>query len=152
ISLGLLLAAYMGGLCLGSAALGRRIFPTRHPLIVYAWLEVGIGIFGIAILFGLPLIGKLYIAGSMEGIAGVVLRGIVAAVCLIPPTVLMGASFPVIARLTETTPKGVSWLGLFYSANIAGAVFGCVVAGFYLLRVHDMAIGTYTAAAINATA
>src|SRR5262245_29200949 len=57
ISLGLLLAAYMGGLCLGSAALGRRIFPTRHPLIVYAWLEVGIGIFGIAILFGLPLIG-----------------------------------------------------------------------------------------------
>ena len=33
---------------------------------------------------------------------------------------------------------GVSWLGLFYGGNIAGAVFGCLFAGFYLLRVHDM--------------
>jgi spermidine synthase len=38
---------------------------------------------------------------------------------------------------------------LLYSANIAGAVVGCLVAGFYLLRVHDMAVATYTAALIN---
>ena len=45
--------------------------------------------------------------------------------------------------------RGVSWLGLLYSANVAGAVTGCVLAGFYLLRVHDMAFATYIAAAIN---
>ena len=80
---------------------------------------------------------------------GLVLRGAVAAVCLLPPTFLMGASLPAIARWVETTPQGVSWLGLLYSANVAGAVTGCVLAGFYLLRVHDMAFATYTAAAIN---
>ena len=74
----------------------------------------------------------------------------VAAACLLPPTVLMGASLPAIARWVETTPNGVSRLGLLYSANIAGAVIGCLVAGFYLLRVYDMAVATYTAAAINA--
>ena len=61
----------------------------------------------------------------------------------------MGASLPAIARWVETTPRGVSWLGLLYSANVAGAVAGCVLAGFYLLRVHDMAFATYIAAAIN---
>src|SRR5262245_28739258 len=152
ISLGLLLAAYMGGLCLGSAAFARLVSPSRHPLMIYGWLELGIGVLGIAILFSLPLTGKLYVAGAAEGIAGVVLRGIIAAVFLIPPTVLMGASFPAVARLMETTTKGISGLGLLYSAYNAGGVFGCVLAGFYLLRVHDMAVGTYTGAALNATA
>src|SRR5207249_8756270 len=37
-----------------------------------------------------------------------------------------------------------------HSANIAGAVFGCLLAGFYLLRVFDMAVATYVAVSINA--
>ena len=47
----------------------------------------------------------------------------------------MGATLPAIARWVETDPEGVSWLGFFYGGNIAGAVFGCLLAGFYLLRV-----------------
>ena len=35
----------------------------------------------------------------------------------------------------------MSWLGLFYAGNIAGAVMGALLAGFYLLRVYDMSIG-----------
>ena len=45
----------------------------------------------------------------------------------------MGASLPAMARWIESTPSGLSWLGLFYGGNIAGAVFGCLLAGFYLL-------------------
>jgi spermidine synthase len=149
VSLGLLLAAYMGGLCLGSATLPRLVSLRLHPMRLYAFLELGIGAFGIVALFGVPLIGRLYMTGATTGILGVVLRGVVAAVCLLPPTVLMGASLPAMARWVETTPRGVSWLGLLYSANVAGAVVGCVAAGFYLLRVYDLAVATYTAAAIN---
>ena len=61
----------------------------------------------------------------------------------------MGATLPAIARWVETTPTGVSWLGFFYGSNIAGAVFGCLLAGFYLLRVHDMATTTFVAVVIN---
>jgi hypothetical protein len=61
----------------------------------------------------------------------------------------MGATLPAIARWVQTTQEGVSWLGFFYGGNIAGAVFGCLLAGFYLLRVHDMATATCVAAVIN---
>jgi spermidine synthase len=149
VSLGLLLAAYMGGLCLGSVALPRLVSRDQHPLRVYGVLEIGIAIFGILTLFGLPLISRVYIAGATQGLLGLVMRGAVAAACLLPPTILMGASFPAVARWAEATPRGVSWLGSFYSANIAGAVFGALLSGFYLLRVYDMATATYTAAAIN---
>src|SRR5262245_51934992 len=116
VSLGLLLAAYMGGLCLGSAALPRLVTPQRNPLRVYACLELGMAAFGLITLFGLPLIGRLYLAAPMSGMMGLVARGAVAAACLLPPTLLMGASFPAVARLLETTPKAASWLGALYSA------------------------------------
>src|SRR5881398_1927788 len=149
VSLGLLLAAYMGGLCVGSALLPRAISREYQPLRVYAVLELGIGVLGLAVLFGLPLIGRMYVATATQGLIGLVERGIIAALCLLPPTVLMGASLPAISRWLETTSEGVSWMGLLYSGNIAGAVFGCLLAGFYLLRVHDMAIATYVAVALN---
>src|SRR5437868_14381621 len=45
VSLGLLLAAYMGGLCLGSLALPRLVSERYHPTRVYALLVVRIAVF-----------------------------------------------------------------------------------------------------------
>ena len=105
---------------------------------------------GLLVLFGLPVLGNLYASVSAGGFVGILLRGVFCAVCLLVPTMLMGATLPAIARWVEATPDGVSWLGFFYGGNIAGAVIGCVLAGFYLLRVFDMATATYVAVAINA--
>src|SRR5579872_2833363 len=149
VSLGVLLGTFMGGMCLGSLGLARWIPARAHPLRVYAALELGIALLGIVIHFGTPLIGSLYSANVGHGLGGIVLRGFVAGVCLLPPTILMGATLPAIARAVDTTPAGISWLAFFYGGNIAGGVCGCLLAGFYLLRVYDLAFATYTAAAIN---
>jgi hypothetical protein len=37
-------------------------------------------------LFGVPLVGRLYVAGATWGLIGLVLRGVVAGCCLLPPT------------------------------------------------------------------
>ena len=150
VSLGVLLGVYMGGMCLGSLALPRIISASRHPLRVYAMLELGIGIIGIAVLWLVPIVGRFYIANVGSGFTAILLRGVVCGICLLPPTILMGATLPGIARWIEATPRGVSWLGFFYGGNTVGAVLGCLIAGFYLLRVYDMATATYVAAAINA--
>ena len=153
VSLGLLLAAYMGGLCAGSILFPRFVSPRFHPLKVYAVLEFGIGIFGLLVLFAVPIVARLYLVGASDSptasLIGLVLRGAVAGACLLPPTLLMGASLPAISRWVEATKEGVSRLGFLYSGNIAGAVLGSFISGFYLLRVYDMAIATYAAVAIN---
>jgi spermidine synthase len=146
VSLGVLLGTFMGGMCLGSFVLPRYLDARNHPLRVYAALELGIGLMGLVLLFGMPLVNSIY-----TGIGGgnVFFRAIVASICLLPPTLMMGATLPAIARYVETSPRGVSWLGFFYGGNIAGAVLGSLLAGFYLLRVFDMAITTYVAVALN---
>src|SRR5688572_17574855 len=138
ISLGILLGTFMGGMCLGSLVAPRLIARTQHPLRVYAALELGIGIIGLLILLGVPLIRNVHFS-----------RAILAAFCLLPPTILMGATLPAISRWVKTTPEGVSWLGFFYGGNIGGAVLGSLLTGFYLLRVYDIVIATLAAIAIN---
>ncbi len=149
ISLGVLLGTFMGGMCLGSLALARVIPARRHPLRVYAWLELGIALCGIVVLYLIPVVGEAYTALGGRGVGGVFLRGLLCAVCLLPPTVLMGATLPAIGRWVQATPNGMSWLGYFYGGNTVGAVFGCLLAGFYLLRVHDMPTATYVAVLLN---
>ena len=147
VSLGVLLGTFMGGMCLGSYLLPRYVDKGHHPLKIYGYLELGIGLSGLVLLFGMPLINGLYTA-----IGGpIVMRAIIAAICLLPPTFMMGATLPAVARWVKATPSGVAWLGYFYGGNIAGAVVGSLVAGFYLLRVFDMAIATYVAVALNVT-
>jgi spermidine synthase len=146
ISLGVLLGTFMGGMCLGSFLLPRYVPSGPHPLRVYAFLELGIGAMGLLLLWGMPLVNGLY---TTIGGGNVIFRAIVAAVCLLPPTLMMGATLPAIARWVETTPRGVAWLGYFYGGNIGGAVIGSLLAGFYLLRVYDMAVATYVAVALN---
>ena len=107
VSMGVLLGTFMGGMCLGSFLLPRYVRRGLHPLRVYAYLEVGIGVLGLLILFGMPLLNTIYAAISPgSGVIGIGLRGLAAAICLLPPTLLMGATLPAISRWVEATPEG----------------------------------------------
>ena len=150
VSMAVLLSAYMGGLCLGSYLLPRLVSSREHPLRIYAYIELGIGVLGLAVLFLVPLVRYVYVAAVGLGMPGMLLRGLLCGICLLPPTLLMGASLPAMARWLESTPQGVARLGLLYGANTAGAVVGCLAAGFYLLRVFDMPVATCVAAGVNA--
>ena len=149
VSLGVVLATYMGGLCVGSLALPRFVSAKQHPLRIYALIEIGIGAIGLLELFVVPFFGHIYSGSGAQGASGIVIRAVICAICLIPPTILMGATLPAAARWVESTPRGVSWLGFLYGSNTAGAVVGSLLAGFYLLRVFDMVTATIVAAAVN---
>src|SRR3989442_5476264 len=64
VSMGVLLGTFMGGMCLGSYLLPRYVGRRQHPLRVYAFLELGLGAFGLLILFGMPLLNFLYLTVS----------------------------------------------------------------------------------------
>ena len=134
-SLGILLATFMGGLCIGSLWFPRRRW-TQHPLKVYAGLEAGIGVFALLVHLLLPLLSQVYFSGAEHGLAGMLTRALLAAACMLAPTILMGASLPSIVRWIKGTPDGVAWWGFLYGGNTLGAVFGCLLAGFYLSLIH----------------
>ncbi len=150
VSLAVLLGTFMGGMCLGSLAFARLVPTSLHPLKVYAAIEFGIGVIAVAVLYLLPAAADLYAGIGAQGAAGIAARALLCAAFLLAPTVLMGATLPCAARFLERTPRGVSWLGILYTGNLAGAVVGCLVAGFYLLRLYDMATATFVAVAVNA--
>src|SRR5258705_977278 len=80
LSLGLLLATFMGGMCAGSLLFARLVPQGGHPLRIYAQLELGIPVFGFLILLAVPALGR----GAL--------------VLLLPPTLLIGATLPAISR------------------------------------------------------
>ena len=71
VSRGILLASFMGGMCLGSLAFSWLVPARYHPLKVYAALELGICLLGCSLPWWLPAIADWYVA-----IARVLDRGV----------------------------------------------------------------------------
>jgi len=142
-SLGILLGTFMGGLCLGSALVPRLV--GRSPLRLYAVLELAIAAAGVLILNAMPLVDAFYekAGGSLS------LRVTIASVSLLPATIAMGATLPIVVGTLRVLHSGFRSAGILYGANLVGAVAGDLVAGFYLLRIHDVSVATYAAAGIN---
>ncbi len=149
VSLAVLLGTFMGGMCLGSLLFSRVVSNKYSALRVYAVLEVATALFGVLVLYGLPVLQHVYVAAVTGGMPNMLLRGLACAICLLPPTLLMGATLPAISRWVASTPNAAVWWGYFYGTNIAGGVVGCTLAGFYLLRVYDMSVATGVAAILN---
>ena len=118
---------------------------------VYAGIEFAIGAFGLVLLVALPAAQTVYVTAVGYGFGGVLLRALVCVICLIPPTMLMGATLPAVARWAGTTRVGMARTGLFYAANTIGAVAGVLLASFYLLRLFDTVTATLVAVGLNVT-
>ncbi len=149
VSLGILLATFMGGLCIGSLWLPNLRAMQRAPMRAYAMLEAGIAVCAVLVELGLPYLDRAYIAGAEHGLPSMLLRGVLAAACMLLPTILMGASLPTILRCFQHEQDDTVTLAYFYGANTFGAVAGCIVAGFVLLRFYNAMTATLFAAAIN---
>ena len=151
LSLGVLLPTYLGGLCIGSLLLPRCVPRNAHPLRVLAALELAIGALGLGALYAIPALGSIYSAWVGTGAAGLALRLLVATLALLPATILMGATLPAVAPWIEANGDIPARVGGLYAANVVGAVVGCLLAGFYLLRVHDAHVATFVAVALDLT-
>jgi spermidine synthase len=131
------LAAYMGGLAVGSWWLGRRSETLVDGRRAYAALEIAIGLAALAVPLVLaavePIYGALWRRFHFSfGVFSVLRFGLACAILMVP-TVLMGATLPILAGYAAGLPGrrlAPQWL---YTLNLAGAVLGVALAGFVLL-------------------
>src|ERR1700730_3293435 len=95
------LTAFMGGLALGSYYFGRRSETVARPLRLYGLLEIGIGVYGLAVPFifaALPTVYQSFWRSlQLPFFALSIVRFVFATLVLIVPTALMGATLPVLA-------------------------------------------------------
>ena len=153
-AVGIVLAAFMAGLALGSWLLGRAADRHPNPLRFYALLEFGIGIAALLAHLLLARITPAYLAlYEISGQSEIVLAGVrflLAFALVMAPTVLMGATLPVLARfMLRRLEAAGSDLGTLYAVNSAGAVAGVVVCGFLLIGAVGIHITVALAVAGN---
>jgi spermidine synthase len=151
-----ILSTFMGGLALGAFCAGRLLTGRQvSPLRIYGVLEIGIGLYALVVptLLGAlsPIYRMLWQAGASESFILLSLAKFVGiALILLPPTVLMGASLPVLARQVADDPDRIGGkVGLLYAINTFGAVLGTFIAGFVAIPGIGMQRTLWATAAVN---
>jgi predicted membrane-bound spermidine synthase len=148
------LVAFMGGLALGNLWLGHFADRTPRPLAVYAWLEIGIGVYALAFPFWYDLCYDLFVAvgrGLEPGTAtSLALKFAFSLLTVLLPTVLMGGTLPVVTRLlTRSLSELREKIAGLYFVNSAGAVAGTFLADFWWLPAIGLEYTIYAGAAMN---
>ena len=148
------LAAFMGGLAIGSALAGRFASRVKRPLSAYGWLEVGIGVYAVLVPFLFRWVDQLYVLIWQELQPGFFVfslwRFVLSCLLLLVPTTLMGATLPVLsAALLNSLGHDSASVTKLYACNLAGAILGTVAAGFVLLPVLGVRTTILLAALIN---
>lgn len=142
-----IVTAFMIGLGCGSLAGGWLSTPTGlATLRVFALIELSIAALGAVSLPVLAWVSDRVLGASLPTIALVTLA------LVIVPTMLMGATLPLLVRhwVTRSGSTGES-VGRLYCMNTLGAALACALAAFVIFPFSGMRTATYLAAAINAT-
>jgi spermidine synthase len=148
------LVAFMGGLALGNAWIGRRADHLKRPLAWYAFLELGIALFGLLFPGYFAACEALYdaIARGMEPgspwLTGLKLMTSVAVILL--PATLMGGTLPVLTRMvTQHLGELRSRVAGLYFINSLGAVIGVWVGDFWWIPSLGLEVTVWGAAVLN---
>lgn len=154
LAVGTVLAAFMSGMAVGAWYFGKTADRSPNLLRLYALLEIGIAVFAVGSHLLLNWMNSAYPAifaffGSSDAVFAVV-RFVLAFVLVMAPTVLMGATLPVLARLlvNRRAAVGVN-LSSLYAINTFGAVSGVLLTGFLLIGRYGIHLPVYGAAAGN---
>ncbi len=154
LAISTVLAAFMGGLALGSALAGRFAARVKRPIRAYGVIEIGIALYALAVPLLFSWVDNIYTLIWQQLQPGPFVfsmwRFALSSLILLVPTTLMGATLPVLSAAWVRSPgfKSTSITRL-YTRNLVGAVCGTVAAGFFLLPNVGVRATIYTAAAIN---
>lgn len=150
------LAVFMAGLAIGSYLAGRVSDRVERPVRVFALVELLIAVTALITPYALQGVEHLYVslAPSLHDSAllKTLVRGLLSAVALIVPAILMGSTYPLLLRAASRTSTGLSTsAALLYGVNTAGAIAGTLLGSLWLVPALGMHKSFIAAAGINIT-
>jgi spermidine synthase len=141
------ISAFFAGLGFGGFALGRLADRVARPILLYATLEIGVAILGVAVTIALVHAAKLFAALEAQGdwFAWPPLFALVSAAPF-----LMGGTLPVLVRALGPHDGEIgSAGGRLYAANTCGAIAGTLLTPFLLIPAVGVQGTAFVAAAIS---
>ncbi len=146
-SITMVVAAFMLGLGLGGPVGGRLSRLSRpSPLVVFALLEIATGTYGIV---SIPLFDKVSVL--VLG-ASPLATFILSFAMIVIPTVLMGATLPVLVSFMVRWKDNVGQsVGILYFVNTLGSATACYLVTFWMFWNLGMSGSANLAAAVNFT-
>ncbi len=153
-SVSTVVATFMGGLALGSLLGGKVADRARRPPVVYAAVETAVGVLALVATIVLLQFPELVaVARSRLNIpyhGFSVWVALASLVVLLPPTVLMGATLPLLARaVTRAEGTGGRDISPLYALNTLGAAIGSLTTGFVALALLGVTMTAAIAAITN---
>ena len=154
LAISTVLAAFMGGLALGSALAGKFAQRIKKPLSVYGLIEILIAVYALLVPLLFRWIDHVYALIWQQLQPGYftfsLWRFFLSGVVLLVPTTLMGATLPVLAAvLVHSSGRDSNSVTRLYACNLAGAILGTLAAGFVLLPWLGVRTTIAVAAALN---
>ncbi|WRW06729.1 fused MFS/spermidine synthase [Pseudomonas putida] len=141
------ISAFFAGLAMGGLVFGRWADRLRHPVRLYAGLELAVAVLAVAATLGLAQSAALF--ARLEASVGL-LAWLLPLSLVGLPAFLMGGTLPVLVR--ALTPNGAQTGeagGRLYAANTAGAICGTLLAAFVLLPLLGVTGAACVAGALN---
>ncbi len=143
-SITVVVTAFMAGLGIGSLAGGWLSHGKRlHALRWFAGIELAIGLYGAVSM-------RIFDAVSASAGVGTIATGLLSFALVLVPTLLMGATLPLlVAHLVKRNSNVGESVGFLYFANTVGAAFGAFAAALVLFRFLGLSGAVYTAVCLN---
>ncbi len=147
-------AIFMGELGLGSLIFGKLADRWRRPLAAYAIVEMVAALASALTPVLIDFLRGAYAASggtfALGQGMGTIVRLAIAAIVLAIPTIMMGATLPILARLISCDSDARRGnLAFVYAANTLGAVSGVLLTTFVLLSDLGGRGSLYLAVALN---
>lgn len=150
----IVLATYMAGLALGSFFGGKLAERVRNPVRFYAAAELGVAVICAVAPWTLRVTRGIYVwiaSGADPAESWLVgLQLALGALVLMPPTLLMGITLPMLTRylIVRRDSLGTS-AGVLYSSNTLGAAVGAIATGYLIMPALGVTSSLRLAVLIN---
>ncbi len=144
-----ILTTFFIGFALGAFIIRNYADKTENPLKIFALLQLGIGLYGLIILWLFKILTPLYLSISASGLQFA--QFFLLFLVIITPATLFGMTWPVVNRAYTHTKKE-KWgkdVGMLYSMNSFGSFLGPIAAGFLLIPLLGITTSAMLTASLN---
>ncbi len=143
-----MLTTFMAGFVLGAFLFRNIADRTKNPVLLFAGLEFGIGLYGLIIFSLFKILPSIYL--FLLGAPGFQFFqfGLIFIILIFPAT-LFGATWPVIHKAYAELSFIGRDSGRLYSFNSLGSMLGSLSAGFLLIPVLGIRSTSLLAVSLN---